>query len=312
MNFELIEGDADKELAKLSPGSVDCVVTSPPYWGHRNYGDSKQLGLEASPFLYVSRLVSILHKLKRVMKPTATLWLNLGDTYMTAAGKSKVPGGKQQYISEGGGHPETPPQRIRLSGFRQKSLIGIPWRVAFAMQADGWILRSEIIWEKPNAKPESVKDRPTTSHEHLFLLSLSERYFYEIDAVRAPHLPGSESRSRRGRGIDHKYTGGQESARPEGFHTDASKVCHPKGKNIRTVWNVPITPYKGAHFATFPKKLVEPCIRAGCPAGGTVLDPFCGTGTTGRVAIELGRKFIGIDVSAGSLRQARERICATT
>jgi DNA modification methylase len=349
--IRIIYGDALDVLSREPSNSVHCCVTSPPYWGLRNYGSDGQLGLEKTPQEYVGKLVDIFRQVRRVLRKDGTFWLNLGDTYATGSGSARSPGGKlfgrHNPVIDAGNYPRSQPNRMPIPGLKPKDLVGIPWRVAFALQADGWYLRSEIIWHKRNAMPESVSDRPTKSHEHVFLFSKSGRptiwrakdtgewnskpdlderilvrddrgeevprwrsfdYYYEADAIREPHGKGSEERSKRGRGLNHKYTNGQGAARAQGFHTDVSKVCHPKGRNKRTVWDVPARPFKGAHFATFPPKLIEPCILAGCPEGGVVLDPFFGAGTVGVVAAQTRRGALGIELNPEYCRIAEERI----
>lgn len=314
MSAEIICGDALAELRKLEGESVNCCVTSPPYWGLRNYGVDGQLGLEKTPAEYVGKLVEVFREVRRVLRKDGTLWIVIGDTYATGAGQGLRQGGKkfgkQNEIVEKGAFPVTQPNRMRLPGLKPKDLIGIPWRLAFALQADGWWLRSDCIWNKPNALPESVKDRPTKSHEYVFLLSKSRRYWYDADAIRQGFDPESERRSKRGRGKDHKYTGDQRAARAQTFHTDVRHCFNPKGRNRRTVWTLPTKPFKGAHFAVYPVSLIEPCILASAPAGGLVLDPFIGSGTTGCAALKNGRRVLGIELNPDHARLAQERISA--
>nr|NIO76790.1 site-specific DNA-methyltransferase [Armatimonadota bacterium] len=282
--------------------SVDCVVTSPPYWKQRDYGTATQLGLEESPQQYVASLVLALREVRRVMKPTATLWLNIGDTH---AGSRCGPQGKTGLRSD---RSFTAPQMEKLCDLPLKSLIGIPWRVALAMQDDGWILRSNIIWAKPNPRCESVKDRPTKSHEHVFLFVKQGSYYFDQDAVREPHTMKPQRRH-----VPHK------ASQPDGLmpaqtysgcgvRSEPDVDGHPLGRNIRDVWKINTQAFPGAHFAVMPPRLVEPCIKAGCPEGGLVLDPFMGAGTVGLVADRLRRRWVGLELSAEYARMARDRI----
>ncbi len=302
---------ADARALPLTDASVDCVVTSPPYFGLRDYGNTDQIGLERSPAEYVAALVAVFTEVRRVLKPEGVCWLNLGDSYASTTGtKTSQP----QQSRNGQGvcgprdlHPSA--ARGNLTAYKDfgdmkpKDLMGIPWRVAFALQADGWYLRSDIIWHKPNPMPESVTDRPTKAHEYLFLLTKSERYYYDADAIA--ELATHDNRELF-RGHD-RYTGGNS------FHNSALKAASGKGhvlnekgtRNRRSVWTVPTMPYAGAHFATMPEKLVEPCILAGCPMGGLVLDPFVGSGTVVAVAQRLGRLGVGVDLSYQDLSKER-------
>ena len=406
-------GDCRAVMAEMPAESVHCVVTSPPYWGLRDYGTATwdgghadcdhaprmgvsrtstlgggepdgsprdrpvivcrcgarridaQLGLEATPEAYVAAMVAVFREVRRVLRDDGTLWLNLGDSYAgsgrgawnvsdevkDAAGVKEVyrpkvrPVGdspRDNAVTKGAGDERTP------NGLKPKDLVGIPWRVAFALQADGWYLRSDIIWSKPNPMPESVTDRPTKAHEYLFLLTKSARYHYDAEAVREvaqsgpsdlrkmaegkerigglvkeqtdPLLKASaltnigRKRSVGGRPLgphggaapdSDRQTAGARMGRGAGWRDDPSTT--PVGRNIRSVWTIATQPYPGAHFATFPEKLVEPCIKAGCPSDGVVLDPFAGSGTVGRVANRLGRRAVLIDLSADYIDQAMLR-----
>lgn len=315
-------GDAISELRKLPERSVHCCVTSPPYWGLRDYGVAGQMGLEKTPDEYVARMVEVFREVRRVLRDDGTLWLNLGDCFATGAGKvGKCPGGGAQgenWKGNRGSHstgnsgkeayrlkmgPMTQPNRMPIPGLKPKDLVGIPWRVAFALQADGWWLRSEIIWHKPNPMPESVTDRPTKAHEQIFLLAKSERYYYDLDAVKESSSEFNKNGRARGR---EKFNG--ESAVDTKTRGWGSHCGYGDSRNRRTVWTVSTKPFKGAHFATFPPDLIEPCIKAGCPADGTVIDPFFGAGTTGLVATKLGRKYVGIELNPEYARMAEERI----
>ena len=267
LRIDIHLGDAERILQNLPSESAQVCVTSPPYWGLRDYGLERdvQIGAEEQLDDYVTRLVAVFQQVRRVLKDDGSLWLNLGDSYTSGnrgwrAPDKKNPARTMDY------RPPTP------DGLKPKDLIGVPWRVAFALQADGWYLRSDIIWHKPNCQPESVRDRPTQSHEYLFLLTKSERYYYDADSVL--------EQSKDGRAL----------------------------RNRRTVWSIPTEPFPEAHFATFPPSLVAPCILAGSRRGDTVLDPFFGAGTAGLVAAQHGRSCIGIDVSADYVNLAFGRM----
>lgn len=272
-SYSIINADVLDGLAQLDDGSVQTCVTSPPYWGLRDYGVEGQIGLEKTPEEYVERMVRVLREVRRTLKDDGTLWLNLGDSY---------------------GGP---------SGTQSKQLQGIPWRVAFALQADGWYLRQDIIWHKPNPMPESVKDRCTKAHEYIFLLSKRSRYYWDQEAI-------AEDATCAGRILD--YTGDQKNNNADpvlmATRPNGRMITVKDTRNRRSVWTVSTHSFPKAHFATFPPKLIEPCILAGCPEDGTVLDPFCGSGTTGMVALRHGRRFIGIELNAEYVDMAHRRI----
>jgi DNA modification methylase len=304
--YQVIEGDCREVMRGLAAESVDCCVTSPPYFGLRDYGVAGQVGQEQSPAEFVAALVDVFRDVRRVLRDSGSLWLNLGDSYaMTTWGAG---GAGKQHTNNG----SVLPDRISSipDGLKAKDLIGIPWRVAFALQSDGWYLRSDIIWHKPNVMPESVKDRPTKAHEYIFLLTKSPRYYYDADAVREPLQTPEHMRGKAGWGKskkDHHET--SQSAIREG---QGRMGENPLGRNRRSVWTVTTSPYRGAHFATYPPALIEPCILAGCPEGGTVLDPFTGSGTTGVVSVQQGRHFIGAELNPAYAAMARERIASET
>ena len=256
----------------MEAGSVNCCVTSPPYFGLRDYGNDEQIGLEETPEAFVESLVNVFREVKRVLADDGTLWLNLGDSY---AGSGRGPAGNLG-SKNNERHMEDKHSCLTPKGLKPKDLIGIPWRVALALQADGWYLRQDIIWSKPNPMPESVTDRCTKAHEYIFLLSKSPKYFYDADAISEPAIYAGDDRGSR-----------TDSRRGTECNSMSGKTGETRNK--RSVWEVTTKPYSGAHFATFPPDLIKPCILAGCPAGGTVLDPFGGSGTTGMVALELGR-----------------------
>lgn len=278
--MKIYTGDALAVLRKMTAASVQTCVTSPPYWGLRDYGVKGQIGLEKTPGEYVEKLVTVFREVRRVLKDDGTLWLNLGDSY---AGGGPHHGAKNTGKSATNRGSITGIDRLPIAGLKSKDLVGIPWRVAFALQSDGWYLRSDIIWAKPNPMPESVRDRPTKAHEYLFLLSKSPRYYYDADAIREPCVDGMRM---------------------------PKKWNNPKGKNKRTVWTITPKPYRGAHFATFPPQLIEPCILAGAPAGGVVLDPFSGAGTTAIVAEQHGRRAIGIELNPAYVELTAKRNAA--
>jgi DNA modification methylase len=312
----LLAGDAVEQLRTLPDGSVNCVVTSPPYYGLRDYGGNPgQIGLENTPTELVARLVDVFAEVRRALADDGTLWLNIGDSY---ASKTKGSGGTARVTLAG---PATgsyfTPRRINPD-VPDKNLIGIPWRTAFALQDDGWTLRNAAVWHKPNAMPESVRDRLSCRYEHVFLLTKSRRYHFDLDAIREPLAypealtqgivfggkSGGEgklsSSSRRGGGHRSVYGGDVQPGqrRPKnGGPGPHHRAENERGRNPGDVWTIPTRPLPEAHFAAFPIDLPRRCILAGCPEGGTVLDPFSGAGTTAMAAQQLGRKAIGIDIN---------------
>jgi DNA modification methylase len=325
----IIIGDALAELGKLPEQSVQCCVTSPPYWGLRNYGVPGQLGLEKTPEEYTAKLVDIFRAVKRVLRDDGVLWLNLGDSYHGSWGNSgsrpeldgKTLGQREKntvYLAGGGrdSHRERPPTSRNLPGLKPKDLVGIPWRVAFALQADGWYLRSDIIWAKPNPMPESVTDRCTKAHEYIFMLTKKDRYYYDADAIANPLPQCSLDRYQHAVDSNEKYDSTRHknngnSQAPMAILTRAAAGVLKKGTaNKRSVWTVATNSYRGAHFATFPPKLILPCVLAGSRPGDTVLDPFAGSGTVGAVAKQHGRAFIGCELKPEYLELAKARIAA--
>ena len=274
---QILVGDAGSKLTEIPADSVDVIVTSPPYFRQRDYSAPGQVGQEETPDSYIARLVEIFHKARHVLKPQGSLWLVLGDKY-----------------DDG-------------------QLLGMPWRVALALQADGWVLRSDVIWQKPNAMPSATKNRPTTDHEYVFLLTKSKSYYYNADAIREPHVTFTErSRMRGGRKHFGQRGGTPEAGKNSGnsnLHDGRwDQAFHPLGRNKRTVWSIPLSKFRDAHFAVFPETLVENCIRASSPEEGRVLDPFLGSGTVAVVAQRLGRSFLGIDISAEYCQMAKRRL----
>ena len=356
--LNLLQGDAIERLRELPCVSVQCCVTSPPYWGLRDYGtaaweggsldcdhkrfngyptglvgtddaqrDGKffkgtcgkcgarrvdaQVGLEETPEQYVAKMVEVFREVWRVLRDDGTLWLNLGDSFV--GGNNTNNGGNANFGSQPGRDGMGETAKSKWNGLRSKNLIGVPWRVAFALQADGWYLRSDIIWAKPNPMPESVTDRPTKAHEYIFLLSKRERYFYDAEAIREKAIEGEDLGLLRGRSF---ADGNNVSWHAPSIQTRQNNGVDSRSagngfRNKRSVWTVPTAPYPEAHFATYPPDLIKPCILAGTKAGDVVLDPFAGSGTTGAVAIELGRKAILIELNPGYCSLIEDR-CAIT
>lgn len=362
MNFQILNGDALAMLKTMPSESVQCVVTSPPYWGLRDYGVAGQIGLERTLAEWLKQMTAVFAEVRRVLRSNGTCWVNMGDCYAHAGicgGGSPVDSRKLEYGRRGSdgdkSHGRKSAQAAQRAGkipdgLKQKDLVGQPWRLAFALQDSGWYLRADIIWHKPNPMPESVRDRPTKSHEYLFLLSKSERYFYDRDATREPVTGNAH---KRGKGVNAKVAGwqdgpGSHSAKDfaraaqglkdstkfgrgagwrnngVGFGHGFDAVPKPRVKqnpsfsaavkdlvekrNRRSVWTIATQAFKGAHFATFPEKLVLPCLLAGTRAGDTVLDPFAGAATVGLVALKLGRRFVGIELNPAYVKMANDRI----
>lgn len=266
LSAQIFVGDNRKVLSQLNAGSFQTCITSPPYWGLRDYDQDEQIGLEKSPNDYVAELVSVFSDVKRVLADDGTLWLNIGDTY------------------------------------HNKSLAGIPWLLAFALQSEGWYLRSDIIWHKPNPMPESVTDRPTKSHEHIFLFAKQPKYFYDHEAIKEPAIWANDSRNGRGR-----FTYDGKRAENDGF-VQQSFVTVNDTRNKRDVWSVATKPFSGAHFAVYPPELIVPCVLAGSRVGDTVLDPFSGSGTTGEVALKNDRNYVGVELNPDYAEISKNRI----
>lgn len=322
---------------------MHCVVTSPPYWGLRDYGVNGQLGLERTPQEYLSKMVELFREVRRALKPDGTCWVNLGDAYWTDSYRESRTESLKTSQDDDGVYSRrikrnTGIQHERESNLKPKDLIGMPWRVAFALQEDGWWLRCDIIWAKPNPMPESVTDRPTRAHEYVFLLSKSARYHYDAAAIReepSPALIQQIEHGYNGHGTKDFFGNGVQDAsgvkgriiagyrkriekhrghsrRHAGFNDRWDKLTVKEqmacGSNKRSVWNVAPANCKESHFATFPTELIKPMILAGCPVGGLVLDPFLGSGTTGAVAASLGRQSIGVELNPDYCAMARSRI----
>lgn len=327
----IFNGDCLASLRKLLSDSVDCCVTSPPYYGLRDYGVDGQIGLDKTPETFIERLVSVFREVRRVLKPEGTCWVNMGDSY---AGSRKgawanKTAQKEVYV------PDNDAPQIKMPnewvGYKPKDLIGIPWMLAFALRADGWYLRQDIIWSKPNPMPESVTDRCTKSHEYIFLLSKSARYYFDADSIKEPARPSTIARISQDvdnqQGSDRvpgktnvrmkAVIGGRKRAAanetidkndPMYRHNTYREYEYTGKANKRSVWDVSTKPFRDAHFAVFPEDLIVPCIKAGCPEGGIVLDPFMGSGTTAVVAKKLNRYYIGCELNPDYIKIAYKRL----
>jgi DNA modification methylase len=302
----ILVGDALARLQELPDGSVQTCITSPPYWGLRDYGNDGQLGLEPTPDEYVANMVAVFREVRRVLADDGTLWLNLGDSYAARIRQSGA--NHVGSITAGSAGVLTEYRRPLPVGLKEKDLVGIPWRVAFALQADGWWLRQDIIWHKPNPMPESVTDRCTKAHEYVFLLSKSARYFYDAAAIQESSVDpeGSAKRYAMPFFVGAKHESGGYSA--DGARHTAGMKAFSGTRNRRSVWTITTKPYTGAHFAVMPADLVEPCVLAGSKRGDTVLDPFTGSGTVGMVALRHDRKFVGVELNEAYAQLANTRI----
>jgi DNA modification methylase len=288
----IICGDNCEVMRTMPSESIDCCVTSPPYFGLRDYGVDGQIGLEPTPDAYVAKLVAVFREVRRVLREDGTLWLNIGDSYNAGTNSKRKNGtgdvGNWHTANETGGI------RVNVASLKPKDLIGIPWRVAFALQADGWYLRQDIIWHKPNPMPESVKDRCTKAHEYVFLMSKSERYYYDAEAISEEAVCAGVPQSFD---TPYKNAGRGSGKKPSGNEKPGSVPVVYNTRNRRSVWTITTKPYSGAHFAVMPADLVKPCIMAGCREGGVVLDPFSGSGTTAMVARDLSCRYVGIELN---------------
>lgn len=323
-NMDSIDG-----LKLLESGSVHCCITSPPYYGLRDYGANGQIGLEATPEEYISRLVSTFREIWRVLRDDGTLWLNIGDSYAgSGMGAANYPGkASEKQHTNAGSFSATGRQTMHFEGIKPKDLIGIPWMLAFALRADGWYLRQDVIWAKPNPMPESVTDRCTKSHEYVFLFSKSPHYYFDAEAIAEPvaastikrlsqdistqsgsdRVPGKSNGPMKA--VAPRYGGHKYTIEPDVFYRTKSGnayECHEK-RNKRDVWMISTKPNKIAHFATFPPELIKPCILSGCPKGGIVCDPFMGSGTTLVTANKLDRNCIGFDINSEYCDMANKR-----
>ncbi|MDR3389886.1 MAG: site-specific DNA-methyltransferase [Rudaea sp.] len=346
MTVRILQGDCRDVLRTLPDASVHCVVTSPPYWGLRDYGVEGQIGLEASVHAWVAEMVAVFSEVHRVLRDDGTLWLNLGDSYAGSrcggdTGKSSIDGSTEaqdaakdakRRMTESRRRDNAPIPRsdIRCAGIKPKEMIGQPWRVAFALSAAGWYLRQDIIWSKPTPMPESVSDRCTKAHEYLFLLAKSPRYWFDADAFAEPRVsmhdagvagwahgdvPHDLVTHNRDKGNAKTFRGGQytngnkfDNSHANNRDSTGNAAANKTTRNRRSVWEIATQPFAGSHFATFPPALIEPCILAGCPKGGVVLDPFGGAGTTGMVADRHGRDAILIELNPDYAAMAQQRI----
>lgn len=322
----IYEGDTLRVLKTWPDAFVHCVVTSPPYWGLRDYGVAGQLGMEQTPEEFVAQLVKVFREVRRVLRPDGTLWLNIGDSYNAAGRKGHGTRAGHKQNSNRASSAKADQNRPTAANLKEKDLVGIPWMLAFALRTDGWYLRSDIIWAKENPMPESVKDRPTRSHEYIFLLTKSKQYYYDAAAIAEPgSLMDTHTTTRKERADEAQKTSPTSqingirsdkqrghSRRHDGFNDrwDAmtKKDQCATMRNKRDVWTINPEPFPEAHFATFPQKLVGPCVLAGAPSGGLVLDPFMGAGTTALVAARFNRRFLGIELNPEYIRMAQQRI----
>jgi DNA modification methylase len=323
MSVRIFVGDCREKLRELPDASVNCCVTSPPYFGLRDYGVDGQMGLEPTPDEFVAGMVEVFREVRRVLRDDGTLWLNIGDSYAT---DPKGPNGAATSNLAGGGDYQAAVCKAakwdyRQLGYKRKDLIGIPWLLAFALRTDGWYLRQDIIWSKPNPMPESVRDRCTKAHEYLFLLSKGPRYYFDANAIAEPVAMSTVTRLAQdveaqtgSERVPGKTSGRMKAVGRPGPNANSSLQMSGKGgfvvenRNKRSVWEVATQPFSEAHFATYPPALIEPCILAGCPEGGTVLDPFGGAGTTGLVADRLQRDAILIELNPEYAEIAHRRI----
>ena len=303
MTWEIKVGNSLDVLQEMPEKSIHCCVTSPPYFALRNYQNDEQIGQEETPEEFVENLVEVFRGVKRVLRDDGTLWLNIGDTYSRGnRGKVVSPAGVAATKNDDIKYGDLESPKLNSHAvIKQKDLIGIPWRLAFALQADGWYLRSEIIWHKPNPMPESVKDRPTRAHEHIFLLTKNEKYYYDAESIK------TDSTTTSSRKTPHKRTT-QDWEDGSGLQAHAGFDKEYTKANKRDVWSVPVKSYPGAHFATYPSDLIEPCVLAGCPVDGTVIDPFSGAATTGVVACQKNRNYIGIELNPEYAKLSEDRL----
>lgn len=313
--FRLLVGDAEERLRELPDESVQCAVTSPPYWGLRDYGVEGQIGLEASLADFLHRLVRVFREVRRVLRPDGVAWVNMGDTYSSSGGaggvghNSTLDGTAQHEAKRAGAALK----RKRVQGLKPKDKLGVPWRLAFALQDDGWWLRSDVIWEKPNPMPEAVRDRPTVAHEFVFLLTKSERYFYNFDEARERCVVGAahaRTAKAASRAFNAKRMGREPGWRGKvkanaSFNEAMTELV--EFRNWRDVWRIPTQPSSLEHFAAFPEELARRCIVSGSKPGSLVLDPFAGTGTTGIVALKEGRRFVGVELNPAYAEMAEQR-----
>jgi DNA modification methylase len=306
--YTIIEGDCIKGMRTLPDCCIQTCITSPPYFGLRDYGKEEQIGQEETPDRYVAKMVEVFREVRRILREDGTVWLNLGDSYARQGGTKGKPRHWDGREADAMKDMATFRNLADEIGLKPKDMVGIPWRVALALQSDGWYLRQDIIWNKPNPMPEAVTDRCTKAHEYIFLLSKNQRYYFDNEVIREPSVTPTDGRGsweeRKKDGHPMRYG---MANRGDGFKMPS--ISAPNGgRNKRSVWTVTTKPFRGAHFATFPKDLIEPCVLAGCPEGGTVLDPFTGSGTTCVVALKNNRRFVGTELNPDYIKIARSRI----
>lgn len=305
----IICGDALETLKNFPDESINCSITSPPYYKLRDYHKKEQIGREKTVEEYLDRLINVFREVRRVLKKDGTCFIVIGDSYAGTSSKKEQRDPKYPKGRNG----QNPSITQKVLGYKSKDLMGIPWRLAFALREDGWYLRSDIIWHKENAMPEACKDRPTRSYEHIFLLSKSPRYYYDYDSLAEPMKEVSKKRYVRGRSKENKYLNENSGAKIQKIN-EARGYGQYKGDNIpqfrnkRDIWTINTTSFRGNHYAAFPPKLAEICMIAGCPKGGIILDPFIGSGTVGLIALLHNRKYIGIELNEEYVNLTKKRI----
>lgn len=309
-SIKILQGNCLDRLRDLPEKSVNTCVTSPPYFGLRDYGTDDQLGMEETPDQFTENLVKLFREVRRVLRDDGTVWLNLGDSYCSINGYARASPEFQRKGRNNAPANNRSLSELHKANIKTKDLIGIPWRVAFALQADGWYLRQDIIWSKPNPMPEPVKDRCTKSHEYIFLLTKSSKYYYDSEAIKEDCSESNIQDFMKRKTLNNKGKGSgtYEEARPDLARSRADYMPSDLKRNKRSVWEVTPKPYSGAHFATYPPELIKPCILAGCPEGGTVLDPFGGSGTTAQVSNNLNRNAILCELNPEYVEIAKGRL----
>ncbi len=311
----VVHGDALSVLRQMPDGVIQTCITSPPYWGLRDYGVDNQLGLEKTPEEYVAKLVKVFREVRRVLRDDGTLWLNLGDSYSQGCMTGTVGPNSMLKAQTQQNYGTIEARKAKDIGLKPKDLVGVPWMVAFALRSEGWYLRSEIIWFKKNPMPESVTDRPTKAHEQLFLLAKNQKYYYNADAIREPHThkdaalnTGNWAESVKDKGYANALPEARAAGRSVAMSRPKDYIGNVNGRNKRSVWEIATEPTPYAHFATFPIKLIEPCILAGSKEGSIVLDPFMGSGTVGLRSKELSRQYFGVELNEEYIKIANQRL----
>lgn len=314
----ILIGDVRQTLSSIPDRTIQCVVTSPPYWGLRDYGSDGQIGLEKTPEQYVAEMLAVFREVRRILTDDGVLWLNLGDSYASFRDGKATPdttrGENKGTLVPKGSAANRMAESFANTNIKHKDLVGIPWRVAFALQADGWYLRQDIIWAKPNPMPESVTDRCTKAHEYLFLLTKSAKYYFDHKAIKEPSVSFNPKPSLRqgSKNIIGNMSERGVTRTTEGLNLKSQSEKTKEHRNRRSVWTIPTKPFKGAHFAVMPEALVEPCILAGSKPGDTILDPFLGSGTVAAVATKHARKWIGCELNPEYAKIAEQRIAQYT